>query len=164
MKKNNIGVIALALGGAGIAYYLFNQSKKAKQVTDRLNVEPANEMEKETEETESSPGGEGLIDPNKAKTFVREKLIPGAKNLFKKAKQKITEKRKKRKARIIIEPTETITKEEFETPVTRTNKRLARKTARTEKRATRKTARAEKRATRKAKRKVGSFNNMSLLV
>ena len=62
MKKNNIGVIALALGGVGIAYYLYNQSKKAKQVTDRLNVEPANEIEKQSEENESTPGGDGLID------------------------------------------------------------------------------------------------------
>jgi hypothetical protein len=161
MKKNNIGVIALALGGVGIAYYLYNQSKKSKRVTDRLNVEPAIDMEKETEESESTPGGEGLIDPSKAKQFVTEKLIPGAKNLLKKAKQKITERRKKRKARVIIEPTESMTKEEFETPITRSSKRAAR----VERRTARKTARVEKRATRRAKRKsnVSGFDNLSLL-
>jgi hypothetical protein len=174
MKKLNIGAIALGIGGIGIAYYLYNQRKKAKETTDKLNVEPANNIEeKETEQSEETPGSDGLVSKSEARQFVNEKLIPGATKLFQKAKQRITAKRKKRKSRVVIQPTESISKEQFEEPITDESRRSVtkrtrseRKLARTEKRTARKTARTEKRLTRRTKRKrnVSGFSDIPLLV
>lgn len=170
MKKQNIGTIALILGGAGLAFYLYKKSKAGKDISKGVNVEPVALDESEEKETsEQTPGSEGLIDRNQAKRFVTEKIIPGAKNLLTKARQKF-KARKKTKSRVIIQPTENITKEEFERPITRKSKRqLTRQRqqmVRTEKRDIRRSARLEKRSARKAKRQrnVSGFDNIPILV
>jgi len=133
MKKNNLLPILL-VAGAGIAAYMYFKKKgAAKEIADGIDMEAA---ESKTTEDQSTTNEE----PGETKGV---RLIKTAASIIKKGKQLIRG-RKKRKSRVIIEPTESSSTPFPETATTRKNKRLAKRTARKTTRTTRRSARKNK--------------------
>jgi hypothetical protein len=146
MKKNNLLPILL-VAGAGVAAFIYFKNKgKAKEIADGIDMEPIES--KTTSEDQTTTTSE---EPGESKGV---KLIKSAASILKKGKQLI-KGRKKRKSRVIVEPTESSSTPFAETATTRKNRRLAkrteRKTARTTRRTTRKATRTAKRSARKSK-------------
>jgi hypothetical protein len=146
MKKNNLLPILL-VAGAGVAAFIYFKNKgKAKEIADGVDMEPIES--KTTSEDQTTTTSE---EPGESKGV---KLIKSAASILKKGKQLI-QGRKKRKSRVIVEPTESSSTPFAETATTRKNRRLAkrteRKTARTTKRTTRKQTRTAKKSARKSK-------------
>jgi hypothetical protein len=143
MKKNKLLPILL-LAGAGVAAFIYFKNKsKAKELADGVEVEPETEKT-DNEEQSSTMNEESETSDNKA-----AKYIKAGSAIYKKAKQ-VFKGRKKRKATVIIQPTESSSVPFKETATTRKNRRLAKRTER-------KTARTAKRATRKKNKVVTGF-------
>lgn len=136
MKKNNLIPILLVAGAGVAAYFYFKNKKAAKEIADGVDMEPVEG--KPTNEDQSTTTSD---DTGESKGV---KLIKTASSIYKGAKQLI-KGRKKRKSRVIIEPTESSSTPFPETATTRKNRRLAKRTER-------RTARTEKRTARKTRR------------
>jgi len=134
MKKNNLLPILLVAGAGVAAYMYFKKKSAAKEIADGIDMEAA---ESKTTSDDQSTTNE---EPGETKGV---RLIKTAASIIKKGKQLIRG-RKKRKSRVIIEPTESSSKPFPETATTRKNKRLAKRTARKTTRTTRRSARKNK--------------------
>jgi len=133
MKKNNLLPILLVAGAGVAAYMYFKKKGAAKEIADGIDMEAA---ETKTTEDQSTTNEE----PGETKGV---RLIKTAASIIKKGKQLIRG-RKKRKSRVIIEPTESSSTPFPETATTRKNKRLAKRTARKTTKTTRRSARKNK--------------------
>lgn len=143
MKKNKLLPILL-LAGAGVAAYLyFKKRGTAKEMAEGVDIEPETEKV-DNEEQSATMNEESETGDNKA-----AKLVKAASSIYKGAKQ-VFKGRKKKKATVIIQPTESSNVPFKETATTRKNRRLAKRTER-------KTARTAKRATRKKNKVVTGF-------
>jgi len=134
MKKNNLLPILLVAGAGVAAYMYFKKKSAAKEIADGIDMEAA---ESKTTSDDQSTTNE---EPGETKGV---RLIKTAASIIKKGKQLIRG-RKKRKSRVIIEPTESSSTPFPETATTRKNKRLAKRTARKTTRTTRRSARKNK--------------------
>jgi hypothetical protein len=152
MKKNNLLPILLVAGAGVAAYMYFKKKGAAKEIADGIDMEAAES--KTTSDDQTTTTNE---EPGETKGV---RLIKTAASIIKKGKQLIRG-RKKRKSRVIIEPTESSSTPFPETATTRKNKRLAkrteRKTARTTKRTERLSKRTAKRSDRKNKKVLTGF-------
>jgi len=134
MKKNNLLPILLVAGAGVAAYMYFKKKSAAKEIADGIDMEAA---ESKTTSDDQSTTNE---EPGETKGV---RLIKTAASIIKKGKQLIRG-RKKRKSRVIIEPTESSSTPFPETATTRKNKRLAKRTARKTTKTTRRSARKNK--------------------
>jgi ABC-type Na+ efflux pump permease subunit len=136
MKKNNLLPILLVAGAGVVAYMYFKKKGAAKEIADGVDVEPQmNKGSNDDQNTTSSEDGEGESKG--------ARLIKTASSIYKGARQ-VFKGRKKRKSRVIIEPTESSSTPFAETATTRKNRRLAKRTARKTARTTRRSARRNK--------------------
>lgn len=144
MKKNNLLPILLVAGAGFAAFMYFKNKGKKKEIADGVDIEPI-ENKTTIEDQTTTTSEESEPQESKVDTYIKSGT-----SILNKAKQLIRG-RKKRKSRVIVEPTQSSSTPFPETPTTRKNRRLAKRTARTTKRATRKQARTAKRLTRKNK-------------
>ena len=153
MKKNNLLPILL-LAGAGVAAYMYFKNKdKAKNLAEGVDVEPQS-AEKQSDDQATTTSEESEPGESKAATYIK-----AASDVFQKAKQ-VFKGRKKRKSRVIIEPTESSSSPFPDVPgSTRKQKRLVKRTARKTARTTKRTART----TRKQRRAVKGFDDQNIL-
>jgi len=143
MKKNNLLPILLLAGAGVVAYMYFKKKGAAKEIADGVDVEP--QMSKgsnDDQNTTSSEDGEGESKG--------ARLIKTASSIYKGARQ-VFKGRKKRKSRVIIEPTESSSTPFSDLPgSTRKQKRMAKRTIR-------KAARTAKRSARRNKKVLTGF-------
>jgi hypothetical protein len=146
MKKNNLLPILLVAGAGVAAYFYFKNKKTSKELAQGVDMEPI--------ESAPTTDDQSTTTSEQPEQTTGGRLIKTASTIFKGAKQ-IIKGRKKRKSRVIIQPTESSSTPFAELPTTRkakrTAKRTERRTTRTTKRATRKEARTAKRSARKSK-------------
>ncbi len=156
MKKNNLLPILL-IAGAGVAAYMYFKNKgAAKEMADGVDVEPIESKTSNEDQSTTTDGSEP--SENRIDSYIK-----AGTSIVNKAKQ-IIRGRKKRKSRVIIEPTESSSTPFASLPgSTRKQKRTARRTTRTAARTTRKEARTAKRSTRKQRRSVKGFDDLSVL-
>jgi hypothetical protein len=146
MKKNNLLPILL-VAGAGVAAYIYFKNKKAsKEIADGVDIEP---MESKTTSEDQSTTTSEETEPQQTNAG---RLIKTASSIYKGARQ-VFKGRKKRKSRVIVEPTESSSTPFAETTTTRKNRRLAKRTERRTARATKRTTRKETRTARRSARK-----------
>ena len=142
MKKNNLLPILLVAGAGVAAYMYFKKKGAAKEIADGVDVEPIESKTTSEDQTTTTSEDEG------ESKGVR--LIKSAASILKKGKQLI-KGRKKRKSRVIIQPTESSSTPFADLPkTTRKQKRVAKRT-------TRKTARTARRTARKNKKVLTGF-------
>jgi hypothetical protein len=153
MKKNNLLPILL-VAGAGVAAYMYFKNKgAAKEIADGVDVEP---IESKTNTDDQSTTTNDQAEPGESRI---DSYIKTGTSIVNKAKQ-IIRGRKKRKSRVIIEPTQSSSTPFADLPgSTRKQKRTARKTTRTAARTAKRTART----TRKQRRAVKGFDDLSVL-
>jgi hypothetical protein len=131
----------LLVAGAGVAAYMYFKNKgAAKEIADGVDVEPI--QSKKENEDQSTTTSEQPEQTNAGR------LIKTASSIYKGARQ-IIRGRKKRKSRVIIEPTESSSTPFPETSTTRKNRRLAKRTSR--------------RSARKQRRSVKGFDDQNVL-
>ena len=159
MKKNNLLPIILVAGAGVAAYFYFKNKGKAKEFSNKIDVEPIDlTKDSNVEDMNTTETQEGNEPVTKVESYIKtgSQIINAGKQLLK--------GRKKRRARVEIGPTESSSSPFSDVPgSTRKQKRTLRKTARTEKRTLKRTARTEKRATRKQRRAVKGFDDLSVL-
>ena len=131
----------MLVAGAGVAAYMYFKNKgAAKEIADGVDVEPI--QSKKENEDQSTTTSEQPEQTNAGR------LIKTASSIYKGARQ-IIRGRKKRKSRVIIEPTESSSTPFPETSTTRKNRRLAKRTSR--------------RSARKQRRSVKGFDDQNVL-
>jgi type IV secretory pathway VirB10-like protein len=143
MKKNNLLPILLVAGAGFAAYFYFKNKKSAKEIADGVNMEP---IENKTTSEDQSTTTSEEPETNSGR------LIKTASTIYKGAKQLI-KGRKRRKSRVIVEPTESSSTPFPETATTRKSRRLAKRTERRTARATKRTTRKETRTARRSAKK-----------
>jgi hypothetical protein len=137
MKKNKLLPILL-LAGAGVAAYMYFKNKgKAKEIAEGVDVEPEESKQASTDQTTTTTDETSPVE-NKT-----EKYIKSASSIYKAGKQ-IIRGRKKKKSRVIIQPTESSSTPFADTARTIKNRRLAKRTQR-------KSVKTAKRTTKKNK-------------
>jgi len=146
MKKNNLLPILLVAGAGVAAYMYFKKKGAAKEMAEGIDVEPQtkksiNDDQNTTTSEESEPG------ESKA-----ARLIKTASSIYKGARQ-VFKGRKKRKSRVIIEPTESSSTPFPDMPGG----------TRKQRRTTRRTARKVRRTSRKQNSNVAGFDDLSVL-
>lgn len=143
MKKNNLLPILLVAGAGVAVYFYFKNKKSAKEIADGVNMEP---IENKTTSEDQSTTTSEEPETNSGR------LIKTASTIYKGAKQLI-KGRKRRKSRVIVEPTESSSTPFPETATTRKSRRLAKRTERRTARATKRTTRKETRTARRSAKK-----------
>lgn len=143
MKKNNLLPILLVAGAGVAAYFYFKNKKSAKEIADGVDMEP---IESKTTSEDQSTTTSEEPETNSGR------LIKTASTIYKGAKQLI-KGRKRKKSRVIVEPTESSSTPFPETATTRKSRRLAKRTERRTARATKRTTRKETRTARRLSRK-----------
>ena len=146
MKKNNLIPIFLVAGAGFAAYMYFKNKNAAKDISKGVDIAELDPTEKQESLQDQSTTTSEEKEPGENKI---ESYIKTGTSILKTGKQLIRG-RKKRKSKIIIEPTESSNTPFAETAITRKNRKLTKRT-------TRKTTRTAKRSSRKNKKVVTGF-------